>query len=777
MRHHREKGTQVTRAPHAFAILLTRLFGGARPTQSDAFQGSSVSPSTSSHARARALVCAVSCGALALFALAPSAASAKQIRLFAGTFGAATSTPANPYPLSGASAGGSEFGPATVAVDQKSGDVYVADQGNRRIEKFDSAGNFLLMFGKDVNQTTGGNVCTIASGDKCQAGADGSAPGEFHLGELSSSRTPFQLFLAVDNSSGPSQGDIYVADAGNSLITKFEPSGAVVSSWGDNGPAGAANGQLNSSAAIGQPVVGPFANPEGTVEGPFKSFDGIATDSSGNLWVAADDKPHIRVQVFKFKADSSFLTVWGSGTSFDGIEASVSEPAGIAVDSEDNVYLQSQKYTSSGHWIGQLFRVGGTAGLAVDAGSGDLYDVVDNGFVPTSLIQRYASCEPFQGGHVCTPTESFGAGRFPRFREGLWGLAIDPSTAADTLYASVLRGEVATFAVRTVPDVTTVKASAPTPASTTLNGTVDPAGQPLTECFFEWGEGGEPYEHKAACQPNAAEVGSGSIPVSVHATISALQAGKTYHFRLVAANANDVNGFIDEPSLGADLAFGPPILVSSSAAAVSSTAATLQARVNPNGVDTHLRFEYGLEAGVYDHSLPLTDLGSASAELSASRPIQGLSPQTTYHYRVLVENAFGALAGEDHAFTTQGVAAPGLPDARAWELVSPPDKNGTPLEAISQEGGHIQAAADGSGLAYISKGPIDPEPAGNRSVAMSQLLARRSATGWSTQDIATPHQAPVGIGPGHLSEYRIFSSDLSLGALEPEGATPLSPEA
>ena len=114
------------------------------------------------------------CGALAMLLaclLLPSAASAKQARLFAGTFGAASSTPANPYPL--------KF-PAGVAVDNSTGDVYVIDTIASRVEKFDSAGNFLLMFGHEVNKTAveesrpeaEQNVCPAPAhlADVCQRG-------------------------------------------------------------------------------------------------------------------------------------------------------------------------------------------------------------------------------------------------------------------------------------------------------------------------------------------------------------------------------------------------------------------------------------------------------------------------------------------------------------------------------------------------------------------------------------------------------------------------------
>ncbi len=71
-------------------------------------------------------------------------ASAVTVHAFATSFGATTSTPPNPYPLSN---------PSDVALDSSTGpsagDVYVTDPANHRVEKFDSEGKFLLAIGKD----------------------------------------------------------------------------------------------------------------------------------------------------------------------------------------------------------------------------------------------------------------------------------------------------------------------------------------------------------------------------------------------------------------------------------------------------------------------------------------------------------------------------------------------------------------------------------------------------------------------------------------------------
>ncbi len=74
------------------------------------------------------------------------------------------------------------FGPLEVAVGPNE-DLYLRETGeNSRVQKFSPDGRFLLMFGPEVNKTTGGDVCTAAdvvANDVCGAGVPGSGPGEF----------------------------------------------------------------------------------------------------------------------------------------------------------------------------------------------------------------------------------------------------------------------------------------------------------------------------------------------------------------------------------------------------------------------------------------------------------------------------------------------------------------------------------------------------------------------------------------------------------------------
>jgi Tol biopolymer transport system component len=816
---------------------------------------------------------------LALAAMVSSPAEAHQARLFTGTFGAAVSATPNPYPLG--------RGAWSLAVDSTSdvskGDVYVTDTTNHRVEKFDSSGHFLFMFGKEVNKTaiiesaTRGaeeDVCPAVGHkhDECKAGAAESTPGALNEPSV----------IAVDSSSGPSKGDVYVntgtgtaaqneiqqleltgatggsftlsyegqttspismqsenlegavafaleklpalsgnvATAGTSQsgstlnigirfnekldatnvpqitvnasgltpssataststvtegrvgtpdsIAKFDPEGHLVSAW-------ASGGRLDGSTAPGGPFSGHLV--------------GVAVDAAGNLWVLGRGRAS---HAFEFRQDASPIIGWIWEGPFGGGDGG-GEAAGLALDSEDDLFYRTEedlllKFTAAGTRLGSVVNTSPSPnlfyqvrGYAVDPISNDLFVAVESG-LPASYteVQRYAGpdCHPSGDKDPCTPVESFGRGRLESVGQPYTGLAVDPSSLADTVY--VLGNEnaqVAAFSTESVPDVATAKASGFTSGSATLNGTVSPSGAPITGCFFEWGETTS-YGHTAECEPSAGSLGSGSSPLPVHANVS-VEFGKTYHFRLVASNA--ATDLAEEPSRGSDLAFGPPLIESGSALSVSATSVTLQLQVNPNDVDTHARIEYGAEAGVYTNATQMVDLGAGGTVQSVSFNLQGLASNSTYHYRVSAQSALGNPEGPDLTFTTQGLFASTLPDSRGWELVSPPDKHGVRVEAAWAEGGAvIQAAADGTAITYAAASSIGAEASGNRSIDNSQLLSTRGEAGlrsWSTRDVSTPHQAPVGVIVGKPSEYMLFSTDLSVGAVEPFGATPLSPSA
>ncbi len=207
--------------------------------------------------------------------------------------------------------------------------------------------------------------------------------------------------------------------------------------------------------------------------------------------------------------------------------------------------------------------------------------------------------------------------------------------------------------------------------------------------------------------------------------------------------------------------------------------------INPLGHDTHYYFQYGTQSCGANPSActnmpvpPGEDVGEGNEDVPGEVKLNGLTPGTTYHYRVLDSNSLGTTEGSERSFTTQQERPFALPDDRAWEMVSPPNKQGAPVEALTREGGLILAAENGNALTYVVDGALGEEAQGNRSPEMQQILATRTPQGWSSQNIVTPNSKAYGVAPGNPAEYQFFSPDLSLALVEPFGPEPpLSSEA
>lgn len=103
-------------------------------------------------------------------------------------------------------------------------------------------------------------------------------------------------------------------------------------------------------------------------------------------------------------------------------------------------------------------------------------------------------------------------------------------------------------------------------------------------------------------------------------------------------------------------------------------------------------------------------------------------------------------------------------DGRAFELVSPPAKEGGAIAAPGGLfGGAFQAAAGGNAITYSSPNAF-AEPAG--APPASQYLSRRSSSGWSTENISQPLQSGAYGEEPDGSPYKLFSADLSRALLE-----------
>ena len=179
--------------------------------------------------------------------------------------------------------------PTSVATDS-AGNVYVADSGNSTIRKI----------------TPSGIVSTLAGFPGISSSADG-------FGSAARFNSPFGV--ATD-----SAGNVYVTDRGNSTIRKITPSGLVSTLAGTPGAYGSADGRGAAAS--------------------FNDSHGIATDSASNVYVADSGSNTIR-KITPSGVVSTLAGTPGAYGSADGSGAAASfgSQTGVATDSTGNVYV------------------------------------------------------------------------------------------------------------------------------------------------------------------------------------------------------------------------------------------------------------------------------------------------------------------------------------------------------------------------------------------------------------------------------------------------------
>ncbi len=800
--------------------------------------------------------------------------------------------------------------PDAVAADRAAGRVLVADPARGVVDVFTSAGAYVTRFGQGI----GAGVIAVseASGDVYLAEAEGGvvyvykpdgSGGYEALSEWEGANSPAKEFneisaMAVDNSSSASAGDLYVVNGETGVVDVLKPK-----------PEGA---EETSEGQFVRTLSG------GKLSEPNAIAISSASGSPGRVYVGESAKGEIDL----FSAAGAYEARWkGAGSpqgSFLGKEGEEGNISALAVDeaSGDLLVAEAERHVVSefdeaGEWDGWIARTptgpfGEPRGLAVGV-SGHVYvadtalallDILGPGVLVPDVMTASAT-------KVTRTTASFpgainGDGKPARYHFE-WGesealgqdtppmaagegeekvLASITGLHAGGIYFYRLVGEdedgINYGVIRelempaAVEVLATGAAQSITPKTAILTGTLSPNGVDA-HYYFEWGTS-TAYGHESPSFPPGTEAGSAKEAVPAKTELSGLTPNTTYHFRLVGSNefgrtygadahfttsglprittepasgigheTATLNAKIDPDELasryhfeyGETTAYGsevplggeaiaageapvaksvalsklelgvtyhfrvvaeneagvepgpdqtfttiPPASIDSeSVAEVKATAATLQTEIDPLGHETTYYFQYGRESCVADPAActdipasPGASIGAGEADVAGEETVQELEPASTYYYRVLAINSLGTAEGPQRTFTTQPPAtAFALPDDRAWEMVTPPNKHGAPVEALTREGGWILASEDGEKLTYLANGAVTEEAQGNRSPEMQQMLATRTPEGWSTQDIATPNTKAQGVSPGAAPEYQYFSPDLSEAIVEPWG--------
>ena len=202
----------------------------------------------------------------------------------------------------------------------------------------------------------------------------------------------------------------------------------------------------------------------------------------------------------------------------------------------------------------------------------------------------------------------------------------------------------------TAPTVGTDPATAIDRTSAKVVGRVTP-GNAATTYWFEYGT-----NTSLGDTTSILSAGNGTSPQTVSASLSNLQPGTKYYFRLNAQNQfGTVNGAVlsfttDGPALKA------PVTDTTATTNIATSSAKFNGTVNPGGAETTYWFEYGTDSllGTLLGSTAHTTLGSSgTSKIEVSATISNLSSNTRYYVRLVATNSQGNVRGDIVNFKTK----------------------------------------------------------------------------------------------------------------------------
>jgi hypothetical protein len=204
-----------------------------------------------------------------------------------------------------------------------------------------------------------------------------------------------------------------------------------------------------------------------------------------------------------------------------------------------------------------------------------------------------------------------------------------------------------------------------------------------------------------------------------------------------------------------------PGVVSTSVVRVGLSSATVEAQVEPGGLETSYSVQYGATTAYGSETAPRIVYPSAgSSVVGVSVSLTGLQSDHKYDLRLVVSNGDGVGAGGDEEFTTYPVSF-GLPDGRVYEMVTPPENHDADVYALEggyemfyNEGQSSRAAANGDAVSYVAAPTVGGNGSSGNELGDEYLAVRSSGGGWSQTNISPS---------GEFGGYDAFSSNLTEG--------------
>jgi len=233
--------------------------------------------------------------------------------------------------------------------------------------------------------------------------------------------------------------------------------------------------------------------------------------------------------------------------------------------------------------------------------------------------------------------------------------------------------------------------------------------------------------------------------------------------------------------VGHAFAFEPPGEIAPEVESVSvgnigETEAELRARIEPNGGVTSYVFEYITEqafdeAGGSFTGAQVAGKGTLAASAQGAEifaPATGLSPGTSYRFRVVVENAAGSDEDQGGFITYPDASvtpacpnqalrtafSASLPDCRAYELVTPPDTNGRAPKGIGFVGDGfttLEASPAGNAVSFVTEGGSLPGTEGAGGLNGDLYRSTRGPSGWTSGSAGPSGAESTSPGPGSTS--------------------------